>query len=175
MTSLIEDSTNYVVEPQLLISAISEVYEGKFHKYVDSYGQIFLVRDGKYAGDYIYADSPSGDGFYGRDIEFQLISGEMISLKGPWKVNPNILLTATGIDKRDCQQNFVVIGLAVSFKGHRTIIEDVVYKDVCVMESNIERGWELASDYTKVLKRDVVLYRELSGKTILERVKYKEK
>jgi hypothetical protein len=99
MPNVIKDQIVLRERPQICASAEAESVKYHVHKGKD--GKRWLVGDVKDAADYVYLEGgPNSKGFGGREITFPLVEGGELVLKGPWKLAPDDLFKATGVDVR---------------------------------------------------------------------------
>jgi hypothetical protein len=152
---------DYIEEPYRMICGSHEAEVRKYKMYVGKSGRRWLVAIQPNEADNIYVEGgPNSDGFAGRTLDFTLENGEVVSLKGPWHTNSGSLFADTGVDIRDKNLTFVVIGLDRTYtdKGYRTIIKDVIYKDEKPTIGEYYRGTKLAMSLAKKLNKPVMCY-----------------
>ena len=95
-------------QPMICGSAVAE--QNVYWLHVGKNGHRWLVADRPDCGSYVYVEGgPDSDGFGGRTLRFELVTGEVLELKGPWHSNSEALFAATGVDVRDKHLTFGVV------------------------------------------------------------------
>lgn len=129
---------------------------------------VWLWKDGPGAGSNIYcgSDNPKSksEGFGGRALTFQLVSGASITLYGPWHTSSDSLLRATGVDLTKTHPTFVVVGLGRrTDPGMKQVITDVIYQDDDWTEGAFDRGRVLARELATKRQEVVFAYCQSEG------------
>lgn len=122
---------------QPMISAIGEVYDKVWVKYVGKSGKIWLLpKDEPQNSMVIVQGDPGSQGFGGREMEFKLDTGETLVLKGPWSSNHDAFWGDTGVDRRAHYRTWGCIGRNRTFATYTgkyassvMTINDLVYID----------------------------------------------
>ena len=151
---------NFEIKAQPMLCASTEAEKRKYNLYRDKHETIQLVADQPNAGDNIYVEGgPGSCGFDNRIINFELITGEIIKLEGPWKFNSTILFNATGIDVRNKHKTWGCIGTNwIPGPGFMGTIIDVIYMDNNPVIGVFNRIKNLANNHAKKLGVDVYYY-----------------
>lgn len=83
-------------------SGMSEAQNRTYHQVIGKTGKIWLYAHQVNSADNVYVEGDKGsNGFGGATLEFKLVTGETIALKGPWHGNSDALFKDTGVDIRD--------------------------------------------------------------------------
>lgn len=122
---------------QPMISAIGEVYDKVWVKYVGKSGKIWLLpKDEPQNSMVIVQGNLGSQGFGGREMEFKLDTGETLVLKGPWSSNHDAFWGDTGVDRRAHYRTWGCIGRNRTFATYTgkyassvMTINDLVYID----------------------------------------------
>lgn len=103
----------YVIQPGPMICASADAESLVYTVHLGKSGLRWLIPSGvRNMAENIYVEGvPGSKGFGGRTIEFPMVDGTTLALKGPWKANSGDLLKDTGIDVRGTTYEFYVIGL----------------------------------------------------------------
>jgi len=124
---------DYTIERRAMTCGSYEAESRKYHLHLSKGGKRYLVADVPNCAGYVYVEGDANsDGFGGRTLSFELVSGEIIKLKGPWHTNSEDLFRATGVDVRDKHLTFGCISKERGSTGnpyHSTIMQDVLYID----------------------------------------------
>ncbi len=158
----------YIIKSMPMTCASSEAESKKYNYVVGKSGCIWLYAVQDNSADNIYVSGgKNSDGFAGRTLTFPLIDGKELKLAGPWHANSHDLFKDTGIDLRDKNLTFVVIGLGretkKTEKGRLDIMLDVIYKDKEPTIGYFDRGDRLAQEIANKIKRPVFYYIQSCG------------
>lgn len=131
-----------------MISALGEQGRYRYKRYKGK-TCVWYVADVENDGDFIYCDTgrKNSEGFGGRELEFSLVNGSVVKVKGPWQSNSSSFFEDTGVDLRKKHLTSVVIS-----RGRRqdefynTVMQDVVYYDERPMVGSFDRWKEIAKE-----------------------------
>ena len=129
-----------------MICGSADAEKQTYKMIVGKSGLRWLVAIQPNEGDHIYVEGkPNSDGFAGRTLSFNLESGEVINLTGPWKSNSDSLLQDTGYDATYRHGTIGVVALKVENGKHYNdpnTYSEVLYAD---------KDWTLG-EYDRILK-----------------------
>jgi hypothetical protein len=168
---------DFQVKPIIMKSAFAEAAKNTYHMVKGKHGQRWLYSSAENSADNIYVEGGEGSqGFGGSTLEFKLVSGEIVSLKGPWHSNPESLFCETGLDLRDKHATFGVIGQGRNYEYglHSPIITGVLYKDQDWIIGSFKRVEYLAKEIAKELEMDVMYYSQSMGGSSCSLVKFQD-
>lgn len=136
-----------------MLSGSHEAAQHKYQLLVGKSGRRWLVADNEAAGENVYVEGgPNSDGFAGRILTFELVSGDTLSLKGPWHSNPDALFADTGHDVRDKHRTQGIIALrrergAKYYEPDK--FYDVIYYDEAPVLGTYNRVKDLAEQFAE--------------------------
>ena len=161
---------DFVIPRKGMICGSAEAEANKYHVYAGRDGKRWLVADRDDCGDFVYVEGgPNSEGFAGRTINFPLVDGTELALKGPWHTNPEALFAATGVDVRDCHKTFGVISrdrkhypqtFAPTPMSGRDVMVDVIYMDTEPRIGWFNRVKTIAQVHANLLGETVFYYQE---------------
>ena len=154
-----------IIQENGMICASQEAETRRYNKYIGKSGRIWLVADQKNKADNVYVEGgKNSEGFAGRTINFKLVDGGEISLKGPWHSNTGSLYSDTGVDLRNEFLTYVVVALRHKYEGwYKVIMIDVLYKDESPQIGCYDRGRKIAKKIANELKMTVCCHIKTKG------------
>jgi len=158
-------------------SGQGEAVKNVYTKHIGKSGDIWLVKEGKFAADNIYVSGgPGSKGFGGATLEFQLVDGTVEKLVGPWHCNAGDLFKDTGVDVRNKHSSRVIIAKDMQYEDN--YMNRKVFKDVIVLEEEFVEGsfdrremYELAQKHANELGQKLYIFKETGGGSCGEWIK----
>lgn len=158
----------YRVLSRGMVCGRSEAEQRKYNLRIGKSGKRWLIADQINEADNIYVEgNKNSDGFGGRTLDFTLVSGEIISLKGPWHSNSDSLYLDTEYDCRDKHYTCGVVALNRESdwrKGDKYI--DILYKDEGYTLGEFNRIKKIAQKIANKINKGVYYYSQSMGGSI---------
>jgi hypothetical protein len=154
-------------------SAVAESAERQYEVVKGKSGRRWLysaaAKDIPDQASHIYVEGgPGSQGFGGRTISFQLLSGEKLDLVGPWTSNADALFKDTGVDLRNkhLTWGFVAKHRVYEKDNHGTLVpvfKCILHYDLVPQTGTFNRITDHAKTFSELTKRRVAYYSQSFG------------
>lgn len=156
----------FTADQLVMFSGMDMAESAKYEVHTGKSGRRWLIPvDRQDRGSYVYVEGgPNSNGFGGSTINFSLVDGSVLSLKGPWHSNGRDMLKDTSIDVTQELFTWGCIGTSRSYSGNyqdQAMIHGLLYFDEKVTLSDLGRVRKLAKKMSDE-RGEILVYYECS-------------